>query len=155
MQAWINWDLPTCTSPNKLVGINHPLITLRAPGNKVQASNGTTTTSTSTCNNTMKKFQVATREDVCLSLPVATMTNRWIIPASTPCWPTLKKHNRTFATPCTSTLSGKQTWETPSSTFSRTSSKRMRTGPTRSRISTSTRHCERMHQHEEEDSPFI
>jgi hypothetical protein len=51
--------------------VNHPLITLKAPSNKVQASSGTTEASTTTNNNTMKKYQVTTREDICLSLAEA------------------------------------------------------------------------------------
>ena len=82
MRAGINRDLPGCISPSKLVGSSPHLITPKALGSRVQVSSGTIETSTTTSNNT--KFQVATREDVCLSLPVATMTSRWIILASTP-----------------------------------------------------------------------
>ena len=147
MQDGINQDLPASTSPSKLVGINHLCISLKAPGNKVQASNGTMETSTTTSNNTMKKFQVATKEDVCLSLPVATMISRWIIPASTPGWPPLKKRNKTYTTLCISILNGRQKWEATSPTSNKTSSSRTRTGTTCSRISTLTRHTERLQQH--------
>ena len=95
MQAGTNRDLPACSRLSKLVGINHPLITLKALGNKVQASSGTTKFLTTTSNNPMNKFQVANREDICLSLPVATMINRWIILTSTLGGPPLKKHNKT------------------------------------------------------------
>ena len=83
MQARINWDLPACTRLSKLVGSNHLLIILKDFGNRVQASSGSMETSTTTSNNTMKKFQVATKVDVCLSLSVATMISRWIISTST------------------------------------------------------------------------
>ena len=76
MQARINQDLPACTSLRKLVGSNHPLSTLKAPGNKVQASSGTKETSTTTNNNTMKMYQVTTTGDICLSLAEATMTKQ-------------------------------------------------------------------------------
>ena len=158
MRAGTNRDLPGCTSPIKLVGINHPHITLKATGNKVQASNGTTETSTTTSSNTMKKFRVAIREDVCLSLPVATLISRWIILASTPGWPPLKKCNKTYATPCISIFNGRQKWEAPSPTSSKTSSNRTRTGTTCSRISTSTHRTKCLQQHPslgEEDPPFI
>ena len=83
MWARTNRDRPVGTRLSMLVGINHPLITLRALGNKVLVSSGTSETSTTTSNNTMKKFQVATKADVCLSLSVATMISRWIISTST------------------------------------------------------------------------
>ena len=147
MQARINWDLPACTRLSKLVGSNHLLIILKDFGNRVQASSGTTKTSTTSSNNTMKKFQVATRYDVCLSLPMATMISRWIIPASTLGWPPLKKRNKTYATPCISILNGRQKWEAPSPTSNKTSSSRTRTGTTCSRISTSTYRTEQLHQY--------
>ena len=46
---------------------------LRAPGSRVQVINGRMTTSTTISSNYMKKFQAATREDVCPSLLVAIM----------------------------------------------------------------------------------
>jgi len=82
MLAGINRDLPTCTRPRK-VGINHPLITLKAPGNKVQVSSGTSKTSTTTNNSPMKKYQVTTWGDICLSLAKATMINKWSTSATT------------------------------------------------------------------------
>ena len=83
MLAGTNQDLPVCTRLSNLVGINHPLNTLKAPSNMVQASSGTSETLTTTSNNTMKKYQVTTREDVCLSLAEATITNRWSTTATT------------------------------------------------------------------------
>ena len=81
---WVgdNRDRLVGTRLSMLVGINHPLITLKAPGNKVQVSCGTTETSPTVNNNTMKKYQVTTREDACLSLAGAIMTNRWTTTAS-------------------------------------------------------------------------
>jgi len=83
MLAGTNRDPPACTKLSALVGINHPLITLKASGNKLQASSGTMETLTTTINNTMKKYQVTIREDVCLSLTGAIMTNWWTSTAST------------------------------------------------------------------------
>ena len=151
MQAGIKQDLPVCSRPSMLVGSIPLLVTLKVLGSRLRVSTGKKGTSTTTSHSTMKKSQAATREDACLSMPLAimisrwaTITSRWIIPASTPGWPPLKKHNKTFVTPCTSTHSGGQTWETSSSTFSRTNSKRMRTWTSCSRGSTSTRHTERL-----------
>ena len=74
-----------------LAGSSLLLSTQKAPGNRAQVSNGSMATSTTINSIPMKKFQVATREDVCPSLFVAimisqwvTITSRWSIPASTP-----------------------------------------------------------------------
>ena len=151
MQARIERDLPVCSSLSMLVGSSPLLITLKALGSRLWVSTGKKGVSPTTSHSTMKKSQVATKENVCLSLPVAkminrwaTMTSRWIMSASTPGWPPLKRPNMPSRTPCTSTLSCKQTWETPSLTSSSSSSKRMRTGTTCSRSSTSTHHSEQL-----------
>ena len=135
MQARITQNLPICTSPSILVGSSPLLGTLRALGSRAQVSNGNMATSTTISSSPMKKFQAATREDVCPSLLVAiminkwaTMTSRWSILASTPSGQPLKRRSKTFRTCYTSTPSGKQKWETASPTSNNTSSRRMRIG---------------------------
>ena len=93
MQAGISQSLLACTSPSMLVGSSPLLNTLRAPDSRAQVSTSKKETSTTINSNPMKKFQAATREDICPSLPVAimisqwaTMTSRWSIPALTPGW---------------------------------------------------------------------
>ena len=151
MQAGISWALLACTSPSMLVGSSPLLNTLRAPSNRGQASSGTMATLTTINNNYMKMFQVATREDVCPSLPVAimisgwaTMTSRWIMPTSTLGSPPSRRPSKTFRTCFTSTPCGKQKWETASRTSNYISSRKMRYGTTCSRNSTLTHHSDRL-----------
>jgi hypothetical protein len=87
MQVRISWDLLACTSPSMLVGSNPLLSTPKASSNLFQASSGTMVTSTTSSNSPMKKFQGATREDVCPSLLVAIMISPWAIMSSR--WSTL------------------------------------------------------------------
>ena len=91
MQTGTSQDFLACTSPSMLAGSSPLLNTLRAPDSRAQVSTSNKGTSTTINSSPMKKFQAATREDVCPSLPVAimisqwtTMTSRWSIPASTP-----------------------------------------------------------------------
>lgn len=139
MQARIKRDLPVWSSLSMLVGSNPLCTTLKAHGSKLQVSSGTMETLTTTSNKIMKKSQAATREDVC-PLPVATMINRWITTASIIAQPPLKRHKGLYRIHYMNRQNGSQTWETPSPTFSRTSSSIMRTRATCSRISTSIRH---------------
>ena len=82
MQARISWDPPACINPSMLVGSSSLLSTLRSPGSRAQVSNGNMETLTTISSSHMKKFQAATREDICPSLPIATMISPWAIMSS-------------------------------------------------------------------------
>ena len=147
-------NLIACTSLSMLVGSSTPLSMLRAPGIRAQVRNGSMATSTTISSSHMKKSWVAIREDICPSLPIATMTSpwaimssRWSAPTSTIGWRLSKRHSKTFGTSYTSTPSGKQRWENASPPFSSTRSRRTRIGDTCSRVSTLTCLSERLQQH--------
>ena len=151
MQARTSRDPPTCTNLSMLVGSSPLLSTLRAPRSRAQVINGNMATSTTINSSPIKKFQAATREDVCPSLPVATMispwaimTSRWIMPTSTLGSPPSRRPSKTFRTCFTSTPCGKQKWETASRTSSYISSRKMRSRTTCSRNSTLTHHSDRL-----------
>ena len=57
MRDGTNRDLPMGTSLNMMVGSNHHLTSLKAPGSKLQASSGITRILTTTNSNIMKKSQ--------------------------------------------------------------------------------------------------
>jgi len=78
MQAGTKRELLIGSRPNILVGTSHHPTNLKALGNRLQVNIGKTGTSTTTKGKTMKKPQVAIREDACLSLVEGTMTSTGI-----------------------------------------------------------------------------
>ena len=81
--SMLGGNLLTCTSPSMLVGSIPLLSMLRAPSIRAQVRNGRMATLTTISSSNMKKSQVAIREDIYPSLPMATMTNRCSMPSST------------------------------------------------------------------------
>ena len=142
--------------PRYLGGSNLLLIIQRVPGNRAQVGIGRTTILTTTSSNLLRRSAAATREDVCPSLLVASMTStwatirrpwvtmssRWNTHASTSGSPPLKRTSMRFRTLCTNIPSGKKKHDNVLPPSSNTRSRRTKIGSTYSRVSTSTRPSE-------------
>jgi hypothetical protein len=147
MQAGINRDLPACTSLSKLVGSNHPLF--HCEGSWQQGS------SEQWHHGNFDNYQQQHYEEVSsghqggrMSFSARGYHDQQMDHSCLDTRLTTREEaQHDFTTPCTSALSGKQTWEMLSPTSSKTSNKRMGTRTICSRGSTSTRHSERLQQH--------
>ena len=140
IQVGMKRELLVCSRPNILVGTGRHPINLKALGNRLQASIGKTGTSTTTKGRTMKKSQVAIREDACLSLAEGTTTSTRISTASMVDRQPLKRRMLPYKVHYTNTHNGNQPWDTRLPTFNNNSNSRTRTGTFCSRTSTSGHH---------------
>ena len=147
MPAGTHWDLPVGTSLSMLDGNNHLRINLKALGSRLQVSSGHTKILITTSSSSMKKLQVVTREDICLSLAGAIMINRWTTSASTTDWRPLRYKTLPYRTHCMNTHNDRPQWGTQLPTFNRINNSRTRTGTLCSNTSTFNRHSDRPCQH--------
>ena len=115
MQAGTSRDLPVCTNLSMLGGSSLLCIIQRVPGNRAQVGNGKTIILTTTSSSLTRRSPVATREDACPSLLMATttipqviMSSRWSMLVSTPGSPPLRRTSMRFRTLCTNILSGEK-----------------------------------------------
>ena len=131
----------------------------RVPGIRAQVHNGRVATLTTISSSQMRRSLVATREDACPSLLVASMTipraimthiwdtichpwvtmsNRWNTLTLTLGWLPSRRVSMRSRTPCTNIPSGKKKQDNALPPSSSTKSRRIKIGSTYSRVSTST-----------------
>jgi len=122
MQVGTSRDLLVCTNLDMLGGSSLLRIIQRVPGNRAQVGNDRMTILTTTSCSPMRRSLVATRENACPSLlmasmtstwatirrPWVTMSSRWNTLGSTPGSRPLRRTIMRFRTLCTNISSGKK-----------------------------------------------